>query len=98
MLSELPVPLACDPGDAVLLVSHLQQDLPAVAGGQMSRAIYIPAVFFPKYFTKASAIPSKYATRACITAHVLNRVWSGNYPKPWGWKTREDMQDSPQRS
>lgn len=54
---------------------------------------------FPKYFPKASVIPSKYAATACITAHLLNRVWSRDHPKPRSWKTREDIiRDSPQRS
>lgn len=42
----------------------------------MTRAIYIPVMVSPKYFTKASAIPSEQAIIACTTAQLLTPVWS----------------------
>lgn len=77
LLNPVPKPKAASglwPCHTILLVSYLPQNPPT--GGEATKAIYIPVMAFPKYFTKALAISSEQAIVACTTTQLLTPVWS----------------------
>lgn len=66
------LPLASDP--AMLFWCHTSHRTLPATGGEVTKPISV--MFFPKYFTKVSTIPSEQAIRACTTAQLLIPVWS----------------------